>query len=89
MKWHKLTVRDFTEEEIKEGYNEKYTGMWEGATPREGQEVLVGTKIGEEARLDTFIEVDYGTAFENTDADVMYWAEIPKVEEEEIEATDD
>lgn len=84
MKWNKLTVREITEEEIKEGWNNYCTGMWDGCTPEIEQEVLVATKIGEEAVIDTFIEVDMGTAFENTESDVYYWTEIPKVKHEEV-----
>lgn len=85
MKWHKLTVRDFTKEEIKEGWADQCTYMWNGCTPEIGQGVLVATKIGEEARLDTFTDVDMGTAFENTESEVYYWSEIPKVRYEEVD----
>ena len=85
MKWHKIYTRELTEEE-KEEYGQKYNFMWEGHAHDIDEEVLVTFPLssGEysDTRLDTWIEFDIFVGFEGTDADVIYWTELPKFEGE-------
>ena len=85
MKWHKIYTRELTEEE-KEEYGDLYTSMWEGRTPDIDEEVLVTFPLSSggysDTRVDTWIEVDMFVGFEGTDADEIYWTELPKFEGE-------
>ena len=85
MKWHKIYTRELTEEE-KEEYGDLYTSMWEGRTPDIDEEVLVTFPLSSggysDTRVDNWIEYDMFVGFENTDADVIYWTELPKFEGE-------
>lgn len=81
MKWHKLTTRKMTEDEV-EFYGDKYDFMWDGHIPEIGEEVLV-TVLSPSGKFiktytDTWIEFDNGVGFENTENDVIYWMEIPQ-----------
>ena len=81
MKWHKIYKRELTEEE-KEMYGNLYAFMWEGYDPNIGEEVLVTFPLlsGKfvDTRIDTWEEIGDGVGFEDTDADVIYWTELPK-----------
>jgi hypothetical protein len=85
MKWHKIYTRELTEEE-KEEYGDLYTSMWEGRTPDIDEEVLLTYPLSSggysDTRVDTWIEFDMFVGFEGTDADVIYWTELPKFEGE-------
>lgn len=85
MKWHKIYKRELTEEE-KEMYGNLYTFMWEGHDPNIGEEVLLTYPLSSggysDTRVDTWIEYDMFVGFEGTDADVIYWTELPKFEGE-------
>ena len=85
MKWHKMYLRKMTDEE-KEYYNGKYDEIWDGYLPEVDQKVLVTYEIAPgiyaDACVDIWVEIDYGLAFEDTDADVIYWTELPKFEGE-------
>lgn len=86
MKWHKIYTRELTEEE-KEIYGNLYTFMWEGHTPNIGEEVLVTFPLSSggysDTSLDNWIEYDMFVGFENTDADVIYWTELPEFKGEQ------
>ncbi|WP_314160166.1 hypothetical protein [uncultured Gemella sp.] len=81
MKWHKLTTRKMTEDEV-EIYGDKYDFMWDGRTPNINEEVLVTYPLSSGKFVDTYIdtweEIGDGVGFENTDNDVIYWMELPK-----------
>ena len=81
MKWHKLTTRKMTEDEV-EIYGDKYDFMWDGTLPEPDEEVLVTFLLPSgkfvDTRIDTWIEIGDGEGFENTDNDVIYWMEIPQ-----------
>lgn len=81
MKWHKIYKRELTEEE-KEMYGNLYSFMWEGNTPNIGEEVLVTFPLSSggysDTKVDNWIEYDIFVGFEGTDADVIYWTELPK-----------
>lgn len=85
MKWHKIYKRELTEEE-KEMYGNLYAFMWEGYDPNIGEEVLVTFPLPSgkfvDTRIDTWEEIGDGVGFEDTDADVIYWTELPKFEGE-------
>ena len=81
MKWNKLTTRKMTEDEV-EIYGDKYDSMWDGTLPDIDEEVLVTYPLssGEfvDTYVDTWVEIEDGLGFENTDNDVIYWMEIPQ-----------
>ena len=81
MKWNKLITRKMTEDEV-EIYGDKYDFMWDGKLPELGEEVLVTFPLPSGKFVDTYIdtqeEIGDGLGFENTDADVIYWTELPK-----------
>lgn len=81
MKWHKIYKRELTEEE-KEEYGDLYAFMWEGHDPNIGEEVLLTFPLPSgkfvDTRIDTWEEMGDGVGFEDTDADVIYWTELPK-----------
>ena len=85
MKWHKIYLRKMTDEE-KEYYRGEYDEIWDGDIPELGEEVLVTFPLPSGKFVDTYIdtweEIGDGLGFENTDADVMYWTELPKFEGE-------
>ena len=60
--------------------------MWEGHTPNIGEEVLLTYPLSSggysDTRLDTWEEIGDGLGFEGTDADEIYWTELPKFEGE-------
>ena len=81
MKWHKLTKRKMTEDEV-EIYGNKYDFMWGGTLPDIDEEVLVTYPLssGEfvDTYKDTWLDFEIGLGFENTDNDVIYWMKIPQ-----------
>lgn len=81
MKWHKLTTRKMTEDEV-ECYGDKYDLMWDGTLPDIDEEVLVTYPLssGEfvDTYKDTWLDFEIGLGFENTDNDVIYWMKIPQ-----------
>lgn len=81
MKWHKLTKRKMTEDEV-EIYGNKYDFMWDGTLPDIDEEVLVTYPLssGEfvDTYKDTWLDFEVGEGFENTDNDVIYWMKIPQ-----------
>lgn len=81
MKWHKLTKRKMTEDEV-EIYGDKYDFMWDGTLPDIDEEVLVTYPLssGEfvDTYKDTWLDFEIGLGFENTDNDVIYWMKIPQ-----------
>lgn len=81
MKWHKLTTRKMTEDEV-EIYGDKYDFMWDGTLPDIDEEVLVTYPLssGEfvDTYKDTWLDFEVGEGFENTESDVVYWMEIPQ-----------
>lgn len=81
MKWYKIYKRELTEEE-KEMYGNLYTFMWEGHAPNIGEEVLLTYPLSSggyfDTRVDTWEEIGDGLGFEGTDADEIYWTELPK-----------
>lgn len=85
MKWHKIYKRELTEDEV-EIYGDKYDFMWEGYNPDIGEEVLLTYPLPSGKFVDTYIdtwkEIGDGVNFEDTDADVIYWTELPKFEGE-------
>ena len=85
VKWHKIYLRKMTDEE-KEYYNGKYDEIWDGYLPEVDQKALVTYEIVPgiytDVCVDKWVEIDYGLAFEDTDADVIYWTELPKFEGE-------
>lgn len=85
VKWHKIYLRKMTDEE-KEYYNGKYDEIWDGYLPEVDKKVLVAYEIVPgmytDVCVDTWIEFDNGLGFESTDADVIYWTELPEFEGE-------
>ena len=81
MKWHKLTKRKMTEDEV-EIYGNKYDFMWDRTLPDIDEEVLVTYPLssGEfvDTYKDTWLDFEVGEGFENTESDVVYWMEIPQ-----------
>ena len=81
MKWHKLTKRKMTEDEV-EIYGDKYDFMWDGTLPDIDEEVLVTYPLssGEfvDTYKDTWLDFEIGLGFENTESDVVYWMQIPQ-----------
>lgn len=77
MKWNKAYLRKTTEEE-HELY--KIDLIWDGEFPELFEEVIVTE--GKDCRfsVDTWIEFDNGIGFEYTDADIVYWMSIPRLE---------
>ena len=72
--------------EEKEMYGNLYTFMWEGYDPNIGEEVLLTYPLSSggysDTRVDNWEEIGDGLGFEGTDADVIYWTELPKFEGE-------
>lgn len=85
MKWHKLITRKMTEDEVG-FYGDKYDFMWDGTLPELDEKVLVTFPLPSGKFIDTYIdtwgEMGDGVGFENTDADEIYWTELPKFEGE-------
>ncbi len=85
MKWHKIYLRKMTDEE-KEYYRGEYDEIWDGYLPEVDQKVLVTYEIAPgiytDICIDEWVEIDNGLCFEDTDADVIYWTELPKFEGE-------
>ena len=85
MKWHKMYLRKMTDEE-KEYYRGEYDEIWDGYLPEVDQKVLVTYEIAPgiytDICIDEWVEIDNGLCFEDTDADVIYWTELPKFEGE-------
>ena len=81
MKWHKLTKRKMTEDEV-EIYGDKYDFMWDGTLPDIDEEVLVTYPLSTgkfvDTYKDTWLDFEIGLGFENTDNDVIYWMKIPQ-----------
>lgn len=81
MKWHKVYLRTMTEEE-KEFFKGYSNEIWDGDIPELDKEVLVTFPLssGEfaDTTIDTWVDYDEGTGFENIDNDIIYWMEIPK-----------
>ena len=80
MKWHKVYLRKMTEEE-KEFYQGDYDEIWDGELPEIDERVLVTYPLScgccSSVDIDTWVEIDDGLGFENTDEDVIYWMELP------------
>ena len=85
MKWNKIYLRKMTDEE-KEYYRGEYDEIWDGYLPEVDQKVLVTYEIAPgiytDICIDEWVEIDNGLGFEDTDADVIYWTELPKFEGE-------
>lgn len=85
MKWHKIYLRKMTDEE-KEYYRGEHDEIWDGYLPEVNQKVLVTYEIAPgiytDICIDEWVEIDNGLCFEDTDADVIYWTELPKFEGE-------
>lgn len=85
MKWHKIYLRKMTDEE-KEYYRGEYDEIWDGYLPEVDQKVLVTYEIAPgiytDICIDEWVGIDNGLCFEDTDADVIYWTELPKFEGE-------
>ena len=81
MKWNKVYLRKMTEEE-KEYYKGDSEEIWDGTLPDIDEEVLITYPLssGEfiDTYVDTWVEIDDGLGFENTDNDVIYWMQIPQ-----------
>ena len=81
MKWQKVYLRKMTEEE-KEFYQGDYDEIWDGDMPEIDERVLVTYPLAcgcySSVDIDTWVEIDDGLGFENTDNDVIYWMEIPQ-----------
>ena len=79
MKWNKLELRELPKEE-QEAYG--YEMLWDGTLPELDEEVLVTYPLSSGefvyTRKDTWVEIDDGLGFENTDNDVIYWMKIPQ-----------
>lgn len=81
MKWHKVYLRKMDEEEKEffKGYSEE---IWDGDIPEVDKEVLVTFPLSSggftDTAIDTWVDFDEGTGFENTDNDVIYWMELPE-----------
>jgi len=81
MKWQKVYLREMDEEE-KEFFKGYSNEIWDGDIPELDEEVLVTLPLSSggftDTTIDTWVEVDGGLGFENTDNDIIYWIEIPK-----------
>ena len=81
MKWQKVYLREMDEEE-KEFFKGYSNEIWDGDIPELDEEVLVTLPLSSggftDTNIDTWLEVDGGLGFENTDNDIIYWMEIPK-----------
>nr|DAN81544.1 MAG TPA: Protein of unknown function (DUF551) [Caudoviricetes sp.] len=81
MKWHKLTTRKMTEDEV-EIYGDNYKTMWDGPIPEIGEEVLVTVPLPSgkfiKTYTDMWIEFDNAVGFEYTDNNVIYWMGMPQ-----------
>lgn len=76
--WHKLRLREATEEE-KEFYDTDH--IWDGNMPEVDEQVLITRSWLYGVDLDRWIEVENGFAFEFEEVelgDTIYWASIPK-----------
>lgn len=86
MKWNKLTVRPIEDEE-KEYYPD-CSFMWDGAMPEIDEVVLVSCSDNTDVWLDTWVDLDVGQGFLDTDIELgetCYWMEIPEIDEEDEE----
>ena len=86
MKWYKLTTRPVEDEE-KEFYPD-CSFIWDGVTPEINEVVLVSYSDNTDVWIDTWVEFDVGTGFYDTEielGEIIYWMEIPKIDEEEEE----
>lgn len=84
MKWNKLTVRPIEDE--KKEYYPDCSFMWDGAMPEIDEVVLVSCSDNTDVWLDTWVDLDVGQGFLDTDielGEICYWMEIPKIGEED------
>lgn len=76
-KWNKMFLRPLNDEE-KEIYGDRYSDIWDGDLPEDGEEVLVYTPKYRGVTTDTWGEFDNSMGFEYIDAPVIYWMSFPE-----------